>query len=61
MECAQPKCTLVAVAGEYLCDIHERVYDNRPAAAPDSEYEAARIDPTTDRDRWDVFGEDGAA
>jgi hypothetical protein len=47
------------MTGEYLCETHERQYAT--AAPVDHDYEAARIDPTTDRDRWDVFGEDGAA
>lgn len=59
MICAQPKCSRQALTGCYLCACHEQQY---AAAAPvDHDYEAARIDPTTDRDRWDVWGEDGAA
>ena len=28
-------------------------------AVRDADYEAARIDPTTDRDRWDVWDDGG--
>ena len=59
MECVKPRCQRQAVRGEYLCATHERQYAT--AAPVDHDYEAARIDPTTDRDQWDVFGEDGAA
>ncbi len=53
MKCAQPKCRRQAVPGEYLCATHERQYAN--AAPVDPDYEAARIDPTTDRDQWDIW------
>lgn len=59
MICAQPKCRRQALTGCYLCARHERQYAT--AVPVDHDYEAARIDPTTDRDRWDVWGEDGAA
>lgn len=59
MKCAQPMCKRDAAPGEHLCRWHELHYAN--SAPVDYDYEAARIDPTTDRDQWDVFGEDGAA
>ena len=30
-----------------------------PAVVMSAEFEAVRIDPTTDRDQWDVFDDDG--
>lgn len=65
--CAQPKCTLQAATDSYLCDIHDRMYDQTLAGVASPERTTARMDPTTDRDRWDVWdggglerpGEDG--
>jgi hypothetical protein len=61
VKCVQPRCHREAATGEHLCTTHERMYDRRIVPTSSSEYQAARLDPTTDRDRWDLFDEDGAA
>lgn len=42
-------CPRVAVPGRFRCETH------LVAAPVDAEYEALRMDPTTDLDRWDVW------
>lgn len=48
--CVMPGC-FRTTHGTHCCHIHELV----PHARPSAEYEAARIDVTSDRDRWDVW------
>lgn len=45
-------CGRLASPGRSLCT------DHLPATV-DVEYEAARLDPTTDRERWDVWDDGG--
>ena len=52
--CVMPGCYRTT-HGTHCCHIHELA----PTATVDAEYEAARLDPTTDRDRWDVWGGGG--
>ena len=35
--------------------VNDLAHAGQPAPRVDAAYEAVRIDPTTDRDRWDIF------
>lgn len=54
--CASVACRRIRDEGSAYCFKHglTAVLD-----AADAEYEAARMDPTTDRDRWDVWDDGG--
>ena len=52
--CASVACRRVRAEGSAYCPVHRAGVNRRRA-----EYEAARIDPTTDRDRWDVWDDGG--
>jgi hypothetical protein len=43
--------------GSAYCPHHLTLWHARQRV--DADYEAARIDPTTDRDRWDVWDDGG--
>ena len=58
MKCAQPRCNRDAATGEHLCRWHDRMYA-AAVTAPTHDHLAARIDPTTDRDRWDDWNDGG--
>lgn len=51
--CASVACRRMRAEGSAYCVSH------RDVAPHTFEYEAARMDPTTDRDRWDVWDDGG--
>ena len=56
MLCASVAYRRVRAEGSAYCGHHLSILAAPPAVG---EYEAARIDPTTDRDRWDVWDDGG--
>lgn len=71
MKCVYPGCPTEARPEDYLCSWHDRIAIRPPYRSFDyslpvhhrptrsADYEAARLDPTTDRDRWDVWDDGG--
>lgn len=57
MLCASVACRRVRDEGSAYCGHHRALLFD--GWFTDAEYEAARIDPTTDRDRWDVWDDGG--
>lgn len=53
--CAGVACKRVRAEGSAYCPHHLALW----RARQDAEFEAARIDPTTERDRWDVWDDGG--
>lgn len=49
--CGAMACKRVRAEGSAYCPHHLAIWH----ANHDAEFEAARIDPTTERDRWDVW------
>ena len=56
VKCAQPGCRADAAPDCWLCGVHEATYDT--TAPRRAEFEAVRMDPNDDRDRWDEWYED---
>lgn len=55
--CGALACKRMRAEGSAYCPHHLTLWHARQRV--DADYEAARIDPTTDRDRWDVWDDGG--